>query len=165
MSNCFIATTKGFDEFYLKNPSVVGETRLYPIIAEPLKGIEREQNFVTIYFHLYDHSNANYVEVRGSWDEWKNSIPLEKDGKGVFRGTASIAPGSYTYKFIVDGNWVCDKSKPTVQDGDTENNFLKVSREVMIYNNMMYPRSVLNSIHKKIALRYPEFYLYTLVHF
>ena len=38
MSNCFIASTKGFDQLYEKNPSVVLERKLYLVDDELKKG-------------------------------------------------------------------------------------------------------------------------------
>ena len=43
-SNCMIGSTKGFDEFYIKNVSVVKESRLYKIeqIEEEEEEVEKK---------------------------------------------------------------------------------------------------------------------------
>lgn len=58
------------------------------------------------------------VCVAGSWDGWADRHELQLDD-GVFTLAASTiaAPGSYSYKFIVDGNWVTDPSQAVVDDG------------------------------------------------
>ncbi|OII76834.1 glycogen debranching protein [Cryptosporidium andersoni] len=83
--------------------------------------------------------NGNNVEIRGDWDNWKNSISLEKQQDGHFStkilvkfGNSSestsntnnkdniIYPQSnklqYEYKYIVDGNWVHDPNIPYTMD-------------------------------------------------
>lgn len=46
---------------------------------------------------------------------------------GSYRLCRRIAPGSYQYKFVIDGVWCCDDALPTVQDGDNVNNVVDVA--------------------------------------
>jgi Glycogen recognition site of AMP-activated protein kinase len=161
MSSCFIASTKGFDEFYAENPSVVSEKRLYPLSIH--KGRDQDHVMVEAKVNYYENTEANTVEVKGSWDEWKTPVILSKDAKGVFRGSVNVYPGTHFYKFIVDGNWVCDHTKALIIENGHMNNVLRVQKEYKIYQNMVQARGILNSIHKKISTRYPEFYLNQLV--
>lgn len=48
---------------------------------------------------------AKEVLVRGSWDQWQQSIALEPAQGGIFRAMMVLPPGTYEFKFIVDGKW------------------------------------------------------------
>ena len=159
MSNCFVASTKGFDEFFPKNLSVIDENRLYPIVNNPLdvQKTDTQSGRVTITYN--DNPKAKTVEVRGSWDEWHNGTPLQKSEQGAFKATLDIPTGTYVYKFIIDGNWGVDHTKPIIHEGGSENNLVKVSDQINKHSNMWAVRNELNKIHKKIATKYPEFYL------
>lgn len=60
---------------------------------------------------------AQSVYVAGSFNGWdQKKTPLRKDGNG-WKATLQLAPGRYEYKFIVDGQWVCDpRAKECVQN-------------------------------------------------
>jgi len=66
----------------------------------------------------YDDPNAGEVSVAGEFNGWDPAAhPLEKGGDGVWRATLEIEPGTYEYKFVVDGTWVEDPANPeTVSD-------------------------------------------------
>jgi len=160
MSNCFVATTKGFDEFFAENLSVINEKRVYGIVPNPLEGasISKEGGVVTFTFN--DSTNAQSVEVRGSWDQWKESIVLEKSKFGNFRGTAKLPVGTHVYKFILDKeHWCVDHTKPISHENHVRNNTIRVDPDVKRHSNMWYVRSQLNKLHNKVATKYPEFYL------
>jgi Glycogen recognition site of AMP-activated protein kinase len=47
------------------------------------------------------------VYVTGSFNEWKEKIPLTvTSADTIFSVVCNLPPGSYQYKFIVDGEWV-----------------------------------------------------------
>src|SRR5690606_25698203 len=50
------------------------------------------------------------VFVAGSFNGWTPSRDrlADDDGDGTYEGTFPVAPGSYAYKFVVDGNWMLD---------------------------------------------------------
>jgi glycosidase len=64
------------------------------------------------------------VNVAGSFNGWsKDTMPLRADENGVFRAIVPLGAGSYTYKFIVDGQWTPDESDPLREsDGFGGNN-------------------------------------------
>lgn len=46
------------------------------------------------------------VLLVGDFTHWQeNPIPLKKQPDGVWRTTVPLAPGTYHYRFIVDGEW------------------------------------------------------------
>lgn len=56
---------------------------------------------------------------------------MQADESETFRRAVALEPGSYTYKFVVDGEWETDKENP-VQEPDGfggTNAVLKLSRE------------------------------------
>jgi len=66
-----------------------------------------------IAFVLHDH-DARQVQVLGSWDGWRApgliAAPVEP---GVWRAERELPPGSYIYKFLLDGTrWLGDPANP-----------------------------------------------------
>jgi len=56
--------------------------------------------------------------------------------------TIKLKPGTYEYKFIVDGKWFYDIMKPKIDDGfDGKNNILRVTNSSMI--SVVYTSSIL----------------------
>jgi 1,4-alpha-glucan branching enzyme len=52
---------------------------------------------------------AESVLLAGSFTNWgENPLPLKKQKSGVWKVNVRLEPGTYEYKFIVDGNWVND---------------------------------------------------------
>ena len=67
----------------------------------------------------YQAAGATNVYLAGSMNNWSgDATPMKKDADGVFAVTLTLAPGSYQYKFVVDGNWVTDQlNQNTADDG------------------------------------------------
>ena len=75
------------------------------------KGGEKDVTF------SWSASDASSVKVTGSFAEWQDTLALEKrDGKWTL--VKKLTPGTYEYKFIVDGNWWYDITLPTATDCD-----------------------------------------------
>ena len=70
------------------------------------------------------------VAIAGCFNEWDDSKKMltDKDGNGVFKCTMILAPGSYEYKFVVDGAWTLDPNNPNFipNNHGTLNSLLKV---------------------------------------
>lgn len=61
----------------------------------------------------YQAPEASDVRISGSFNEWNDdSTPLKKDTSGVWKTMVSLAPGTYEYRFIVDGEWRDDPECP-----------------------------------------------------
>jgi len=54
------------------------------------------------------------VSVAGSWSSWAQ-LPLERDGMG-WSANLDLPPGKHLYKFIVEGSWIHDPTRPTETD-------------------------------------------------
>ncbi|KAK7470960.1 Cruciform DNA binding protein [Stygiomarasmius scandens] len=65
----------------------------------------------------WPHTSPSSVVVTGTFDHWSQTLHLTKDSSG-FRGSTTVPwDEKIIYKFIVDGQWVVDDSKPTENDG------------------------------------------------
>jgi 1,4-alpha-glucan branching enzyme len=52
---------------------------------------------------------AKSVSLAADFTDWeKNAVALKRHKDGVWKATTSLAPGSYEYRFLVDGQWVDD---------------------------------------------------------
>ena len=56
-------------------------------------------------------SEAQEVYLAGDFNNWDPSANLmKKDKKGFWKAILTLKPGSYEYRFLVDGNWQNDPS-------------------------------------------------------
>jgi len=62
---------------------------------------------------------ANQVSLAGSFNNWEE-IPIERSPNGDFVLALTLEPGTYQYKFKVDGRWLTSLEEPRV--GDENNN-------------------------------------------
>jgi hypothetical protein len=69
-------------------------------------------------FRLKGHPNARVVAVAGNFNDWNQSqVLFGKEGdEWVCR--IDLAPGKYTYKFIIDGDWILDPANPDTEDDE-----------------------------------------------
>lgn len=65
-------------------------------------------------FKYKPKKKTNTVTVEGSFNNWnKTSHPMyDADGDGVYKLDVVLEPGSYTYKFVVDGEEIEDPANP-----------------------------------------------------
>ena len=57
-------------------------------------------------FFAFTAPEAVRVQLVGDFTHWlQNPINLRKGAKGIWRTQVAIAPGTYHYKFLVDGKW------------------------------------------------------------
>jgi 1,4-alpha-glucan branching enzyme len=75
----------------------------------------------------YKAPDAKSVELMGEWNGWK-SIPMTKGDDGVWTAKVSISPGTYGYKFLVNGtDWVFDPDNPNKKTVDgVENSAVEI---------------------------------------
>jgi 1,4-alpha-glucan branching enzyme len=72
---------------------------------------------------------ANSVLLAGDFTRWlKHPIPLHKQVNGVWTTTTPLAPGTYHYRFVVDGEWRDDPNcKLRVQNAfGTQNDVIQI---------------------------------------
>jgi 1,4-alpha-glucan branching enzyme len=52
---------------------------------------------------------AKKVYLAGGFNQWNTrSLPMRKDEEGIWRRIVELNPGSYEFKFFVDGAWFED---------------------------------------------------------
>jgi 1,4-alpha-glucan branching enzyme len=55
--------------------------------------------------------HAHSASVAGSFNDWDfKRTPMTRDPVGRWKATASLPPGRYEYRFVVDGQWISDPS-------------------------------------------------------
>jgi len=76
-------------------------------------------------FKLSGYTSANKVVLSGSFNNWStNELPMQKTSTG-WQLSYTLAPGTYEYKFVVDGKWITDPANPQSNGGgDTKNSVL-----------------------------------------
>ena len=64
----------------------------------------------------YDDPYAGSVHLAGDFNNWSmNADPLTMDDEGVWRAVIDLSPGTYEYKFVVNGSdWIADPENPKV---------------------------------------------------
>jgi 1,4-alpha-glucan branching enzyme len=79
----------------------------------------------------YRSSNAKKVHLVGDFNDWSPTAdPMaDENGDGEWTLFYPLAPGTYAYKFVIDGkNWVPDPTNPVSEpDGfNGRNSILKI---------------------------------------
>jgi 1,4-alpha-glucan branching enzyme len=67
----------------------------------------------TVSFEYFDPA-ARVVTLAGDFNGWDpQARPLKRDAGGLWKGTVRLAPGTYQYKFVVNGErWEVDPVNP-----------------------------------------------------
>jgi 1,4-alpha-glucan branching enzyme len=67
-----------------------------------------EAKLVTVRFE-FTHPTAKTVCVAGTFNHWQpEAKTLHPSGKGNWWKETNLAPGTYEYCFVVDGQWIPD---------------------------------------------------------
>jgi AMP-activated protein kinase-like protein len=69
-------------------------------------------------FRLKGYSGARIVAVAGSFNDWNQSQVLCAKEPAEWVCRIDLAPGKYTYKFIIDGDWILDPDNPNTEDDE-----------------------------------------------
>jgi 1,4-alpha-glucan branching enzyme len=65
-------------------------------------------SFVTVRFE-FTHPTAKTVCVAGTFNHWRpEAKTLHSSGTGNWWKETNLAPGTYEYCFVVDGQWIPD---------------------------------------------------------
>jgi hypothetical protein len=76
----------------------------------------------------YEDPSAGSVSLAGDFNNWNmNAEPLTKGSDGVWRVVVDLEPGTYEYKFVVNGSeWIADPDNSVVV-GDYGNSGLTIN--------------------------------------
>lgn len=69
-------------------------------------------------FRLKGYTDARVVALAGTFNNWNQSQLLFAREGDEWVCRIDLAPGKYTYKFVVDGNWILDPANRQTEDDD-----------------------------------------------
>jgi len=69
-------------------------------------------------FRLPGFSDARIVALAGSFNHWNQSQFIFGKEGDVWVCRIDLEPGTHTYKFVVDGDWLIDPANPVMADDD-----------------------------------------------
>jgi len=72
---------------------------------------------------------AKRVSLAGSFNNWSTKkISAKKDSKGNWMVKLNLKPGTYEYKFVVDGSWLNDpnSSRSVSNTFGTQNSIIEI---------------------------------------
>jgi 1,4-alpha-glucan branching enzyme len=72
---------------------------------------------------------AKEVILMGDFNQWNPKIhPMKKNKNGVWEKVTFLLPGTYEYRFMVDGQWENDpkNNQTRINQFGTKNNFIDV---------------------------------------
>ena len=72
-------------------------------------------------FRLRGHADARTVALAGSFNNWSQSQHLFGREGDEWVCRLDLDPGVYTYKLVVDGNWLLDPDNPETQEDEAGN--------------------------------------------
>ena len=58
----------------------------------------------------------NYVKVAGTWNNWRPQNLIYNQEDDTWMLSLNLKPGTYQYKYIIDGDWIHDPSKRWIED-------------------------------------------------
>ena len=79
---------------------------------------------------------AEAVFLAGTFNDWRaDATPMEKNSEGEWSTSLDLQPGRYEFKFVVDGEWICEPGchaavecpKCVPNDSGTMNRFIDVA--------------------------------------
>ncbi len=84
------------------------------------KGVGNSYPFPASVTFSYFDDKAREIRVAGQFNNWRPTErhKLEKRADGKWGLRIPLMPGSYEYKFIVDGEWRADPANPEQKIGD-----------------------------------------------
>jgi chromosome partitioning protein len=93
---------------------------------------------------VFNDGNAKSVEIAGEFNNWtpEKCALYTENGKNEWRKKVGLKPGTYQYKFIVDGRWQADPNNPFRVEG--------------IYGGFNSVVELVNSPTALVAARKPE---------
>jgi hypothetical protein len=97
-------------------PSEASSVYTPPVaVPPPTTESASEQNHVVVF--KIKAPDATNVYLAGEFNSWSETdTPMTKQSNGEWTASVALAPGSYQYKFIVDGTWTPDPENPEHND-------------------------------------------------
>jgi hypothetical protein len=111
----------------MKTRLILAAALLLVVIGQAYGGMNKVPGGIE--FTYYDPS-AYSVALAGSFNNWDmRANPLEKDAEGTWKAVVPLGPGTYEYKFVINGaDWMADPDNPRVS-GDYGNSQIEIDNE------------------------------------
>jgi hypothetical protein len=171
-TNTAVASTRGYDELIPAQLSISKEKRLYRAVTEQPEQKETitmghgscSKGLRMVLEYLTDGKGTDKVEIKGSWDNWQQAIPLQYVGNQrydcVLLFPDAMLNSKFAYKYVINGkNWVTSSLYPLEKDTrGIDNNVLTVIPQFLpsippsVYETIEVPRGYLNALHARMAL-------------
>jgi 1,4-alpha-glucan branching enzyme len=86
-------------------------------------------------FVLKKYPNAKKVLLSGSFNNWADEGYMMQKKDGVWTFPVYLAAGKYTYKFVVDGQWIIDPENELYEENEfgTGNSVLWIDPQKTLY--------------------------------
>ncbi len=98
-------------------------------------------------FEYKTHRKTNNVNLLGSFNNWnREDLPMQKTGSGIYKVTVPLDPGSYEYKFDVDGREILDPANK-----DSAANRLGGFNSVITVKPLHHEKAFLHMIGKTVT--------------
>ncbi len=137
-----------------------GEKNYLPVIMNSGSTLQQLHKFI-----FKTDVKVNEVTVSGSFNNWNKKSHRLKDtnGKGVYELGIPLDPGSYIYKFVVDGKEILDPTNPEktptgfddfnsvlhIADPETTKLFLHIGGKTEKNNEVIFSFFYENNVQKK----------------
>eukprot|EP00049_Salpingoeca_infusionum_P017603 m.353642 g.353642 ORF g.353642 m.353642 type:complete len:568 (-) comp16811_c0_seq1:303-2006(-) len=84
--------------------------------AATLSALNETESPLVSHAFVWKDLTATSVQVVTSHDDWQEKHPLAKTASG-FMGQVEFPPGTYEFRFVVDGKWTHSKDLPSKENG------------------------------------------------
>ena len=126
----YIFQKKETEEFAVKQAKLLSNKnfKAYTIAPSSIINDGEIRLPVTFTYNVDEKHPPQSVQICGSFDKWQVRHPLTLDTmKNQWVITLKIKKGQYSYKYVVDGNWVINDKEPTFREGNgIVNNVIKL---------------------------------------
>jgi len=124
-------------EWIITQPDLIAdgpdESSYFCFNPEPIASIERKEG-LNVQFRLKGYPIAEKVYVAGSFNHWDPKATALSRVGDHWEKEVYLRQGSYTYKFVVDGEWITDPNNPNVvKDGEGNFNSLLLFGESTLF--------------------------------
>ena len=73
------------------------------VMPKAAKGSKKRESKETFTF---TDGSAQNVLLAGDFTDWEDhAVPMKKQKNGAWKATVTLEPGTYEYRFLVDGQW------------------------------------------------------------
>lgn len=98
----FVASTKGFDQFYSHKILVTETNALYK--KDPVKPVTVRDDRILDKKIVFQSSDPKLrVQLYGNWNNWERGTVMDFRGKLGYEADIDLAKGVYEYKFKING--------------------------------------------------------------